>query len=70
MSDFVEDIELDDEEAIAPAPRREFLTDEKPDENGLYEHFSITVDKGQSMMRLDTSRFRLSKSTHIRTWTS
>ena len=53
MSDFVEDIELDDEEIIAPAPRREFLTDEKPDENGLYEHFSITVDKGQSMMRLD-----------------
>ena len=53
MAEFVEDIELDDEEIIAPSPRREFLTDEKPDENGLYEHFSITVDKGQSMMRLD-----------------
>ena len=53
MAEFIEDIELDDEEVIAPAPRREFLTDEKPDENGLYEHFSITVDKGQSMMRLD-----------------
>lgn len=24
-----------------------------PDENGMYEHFSITVDKGQSLMRLD-----------------
>ena len=53
MSEYIEDIELDDEEIIAPSPRREFLTDEKPDENGLYEHFSITVDKGQSMMRLD-----------------
>jgi 23S rRNA pseudouridine1911/1915/1917 synthase len=53
MAEFIEDIELDDEELIAPAPRREFLTDQQPDENGLYEHFSITVDKGQSMMRLD-----------------
>ena len=53
MAEYIEDIELDDEEIIAPSPRREFLTDEKPDENGLYEHFSITVDKGQSMMRLD-----------------
>ena len=53
MAEFIEDIEFDDEELIAPSPKREFLTDEKPDENGLYEHFSITVDKGQSMMRLD-----------------
>ena len=52
MVDYIEDIEADDEEIITPSPRR-FLTDEQPDENGLYEHFSITVDKGQSMMRLD-----------------
>ncbi len=53
MAEFVEDIELDDEEIIVHTPKREFLTDQQPDENGLYEHFSITVDKGQSMMRLD-----------------
>lgn len=29
MAEFIEDIELDDEEIIAPAPRREFLTDRK-----------------------------------------
>ena len=53
MAEFVEDIELDDEDVIVHTTRREFLTDQQPDENGLYEHFSITVDKGQSMMRLD-----------------
>ena len=47
------DMEMEGEDDGEALPPRKFLTDEKPDENGLYEHFSITVDKGQSMMRLD-----------------
>ena len=50
-----EELDLDDEdmeEGVGHPPKR-FLTDQQPDEHGLYEHYSITVDKGQSMMRLD-----------------
>ena len=43
----------DDEECGVGVMPRKFLSDQAPDENGLYEHFAITVDKGQSMMRLD-----------------
>mgnify|MGYP002512337048 CR=1 FL=1 len=50
--DIEVDFEGDDEEGLGVMPRR-FLSDQKPDENGLYEHYAITVDKGQSMMRLD-----------------
>ena len=54
-----EDIEVDfegddDEEGGVGVMPRRFLSDQKPDENGLYEHYAITVDKGQSMMRLET----------------
>ena len=28
-------------------------TDEEGEESGLYEHFAITADKGQSLLRLD-----------------
>ena len=55
---FDEDIDVDfeggdDEECGVGVMPRKFLSDQAPDENGLYEHFAITVDKGQSMMRLD-----------------
>ena len=45
--------EGDDEECGVGVMPRKFLSDQQPDENGLYEHYAITVDKGQSMMRLD-----------------
>ena len=47
------DFEGDDEECGVGVMPRKFLSDQQPDENGLYEHYAITVDKGQSMMRLD-----------------
>ena len=45
-----EDIEVDfegddDEEGGVGIMPRRFLSDQKPDENGLYEHYAITVDK-------------------------
>lgn len=48
--DFDSESDLDDDAAGQP---RRFLTDQQPDENGLYEHFSVAVDKGQSSMRID-----------------
>ena len=51
--DIEVDIECDDEESGVGIMPRRFLSDQKPDENGLYEHYAITVDKGQSMMRLE-----------------
>ena len=51
--DIEVDFEGDDEESGVGVMPRRFLSDQKPDENGLYEHYAITVDKGQSMMRLD-----------------
>ena len=54
-----EDEELDREDGDFPeddgemVPPRRFLTDQQPDENGLYEHFALTADRGQSSMRID-----------------
>lgn len=47
--DFID--EADDEFSQQPSPSRRIA--EPPGEDGLYEHFSIVVDKGQSLMRLD-----------------
>ena len=49
--DEAEGAEESDDDVVAPA--RQWLTDEQPDENGLYEHAAVKVDKGQTMMRID-----------------
>ena len=49
--DEAEGAEDSDDDVVAPA--RQGLTDEQPDENGLYEHAAVKVDKGQTMMRID-----------------
>ncbi len=49
--DEAEGAEDSDDDVVAPA--RQWLTDEQPDENGLYEHAAVKVDKGQTMMRID-----------------
>ena len=49
--DEAEGAEESDDDVVAPA--RKWLTDEQPDENGLYEHAAVKVDKGQTMMRID-----------------
>ena len=51
--DIDEGAMLDDDDDVVAAEPRRFLGDHTPDEHGLYEHFAVTVDKGQSMMRLD-----------------
>ena len=43
--DFDSEGDLDDD---AAGQARRFLTDQQLDENGLYEHFAVAVDKGQS----------------------
>ena len=45
--DIEVDFEGDDEECAVGVMPRKFLSDQQPDENGLYEHYAITVDKGQ-----------------------
>ncbi|MGN0007971.1 MAG: RluA family pseudouridine synthase [Alistipes sp.] len=40
-----------DDDSVVPV--RRWLTDQQPDENGLYEHASVKVDKGQTSMRID-----------------
>ncbi len=40
-----------DDDVVAPG--RKWLTDAQPDENGLYEHAAVKVDKGQTTMRID-----------------
>ena len=49
--DEAEGAEESDDDVVAPASK--WLTDEQPDENGLYEHAAVKVDKGQTMMRID-----------------
>ena len=60
--EYISDDELDfdetdsagidaDDDSVVPA--RRWLTDQQPDENGLYEHASVKVDKGQTSMRID-----------------
>ena len=63
--DEVDDVDFeggDDEECGVGVMPRKFLSDQQPDENGLYEHYAITVDKGQSMMRLDKYLRRISRT--------
>lgn len=40
----------DDDSVVS---ERKWLTDQQPDENGLYEHAAVKVDKGQTTMRID-----------------
>ena len=42
---------MDDEESLMST--EDVGVVEEQDENGLYEHHRITVDKGQAMLRLD-----------------
>lgn len=50
-----EDLVEDDDEIIVHRPSAPTVARplSDPDENGLYEHYFVQVDKGQSMMRLD-----------------
>ena len=51
-----DDLEADDDDLVTRSTHPSgvpYPTTQEPDEHGLYEHYSITVDKGQSMMRLD-----------------
>lgn len=54
-----DDLDLDEDDVQdgtdddAVVPERKWLTDQQPDENGLYEHAAVKVDKGQTTMRID-----------------
>ena len=54
-----DDLDLDEDDVQdgtdddSVVPERKWLTDQQPDENGLYEHAAVKVDKGQTTMRID-----------------
>lgn len=54
-----DDLDLDEDEVQdgtdddSVVSERKWLTDQQPDENGLYEHAAVKVDKGQTTMRID-----------------
>ena len=52
MEELQQNEALLDEQLLAE-PDSELLSDEEGEEGGLYEHFNVTVDKGQSLLRLD-----------------
>ena len=48
---------MDDDDLLTQAAADDLLIEEGEEENGLYEHFSVTVDKGQVMVRVDKYLF-------------
>ena len=52
MEELQQNEALLDEQLLTEADS-ELLSDEEGEEGGLYEHFNVTVDKGQSLLRLD-----------------
>ena len=50
-AELYQDIATDEE--LLNLPDEAFDENEEGEEGGLYEHFNVTVDKGQSLLRLD-----------------